>query len=61
MLERPVKVLVPISGGKDSQACLELALAHHELADIRGLFCDDIPHLCSTVVEDFHQLRVGMG
>lgn len=35
-----VKVLVPISGGKDSQACLELALAHHDRADIRGLFCD---------------------
>lgn len=35
-----VKVLVPISGGKDSQACLELALQLHAPADIRGLFCD---------------------
>lgn len=35
-----VKVLVPISGGKDSQACLELALQQHSPADIRGLFCD---------------------
>lgn len=35
-----VKVLVPISGGKDSQACLELALREHDARDIRGLFCD---------------------
>jgi 3'-phosphoadenosine 5'-phosphosulfate sulfotransferase (PAPS reductase)/FAD synthetase len=35
-----VKILVPISGGKDSQACLELALAHTERQDVRGLFCD---------------------
>lgn len=35
-----VKVLVPISGGKDSQACLELALQYHDAADVRGLFCD---------------------
>jgi len=35
-----VKILVPISGGKDSQACLELALLEHSPADIRGLFCD---------------------
>lgn len=35
-----VKILVPISGGKDSQACLKLALKHHPASDIRGLFCD---------------------
>lgn len=35
-----VKVLVPISGGKDSQACLELALRDHAPEEIRGLFCD---------------------
>lgn len=35
-----VKILVPISGGKDSQACLELALRGYAPADVRGLFCD---------------------
>ena len=35
-----VKILVPISGGKDSQACLELALGHTDRQDVRGLFCD---------------------
>jgi 3'-phosphoadenosine 5'-phosphosulfate sulfotransferase (PAPS reductase)/FAD synthetase len=33
-----VKILVPISGGKDSQACLKLAMQHSE--GVRGLFCD---------------------
>lgn len=35
-----VKVLVPISGGKDSQACLKLALEHYPAENIRALFCD---------------------
>lgn len=35
-----VKVLVPISGGKDSQACLKLALQNHPREVVRGLFCD---------------------
>lgn len=35
-----VKVLVPISGGKDSQAALKLALQVHTPDEIRGLFCD---------------------
>lgn len=35
-----VKVLVPISGGKDSQSCLKLALEHYPASAIRGLFCD---------------------
>lgn len=35
-----VKVLVPISGGKDSQACLKLALQHYDASEVRGLFCD---------------------
>jgi len=34
------KIVVPISGGKDSQACLKLALLHHLPDDILGLFCD---------------------
>ncbi len=35
-----VKVVVPVSGGKDSQASLKLALQHFQAHEIRGLFCD---------------------
>lgn len=35
-----VKVIVPVSGGKDSQACLKLALETHHRDEIMGLFCD---------------------
>lgn len=35
-----VKILVPISGGKDSQACLKLAVQNHAPENVRGLFCD---------------------
>jgi 3'-phosphoadenosine 5'-phosphosulfate sulfotransferase (PAPS reductase)/FAD synthetase len=35
-----VKVLVPISGGKDSQACMKLALQKHPADQVRGLYCD---------------------
>jgi len=35
-----VKVLVPISGGKDSQASLKLALQSYAPDEVRGLFCD---------------------
>ncbi len=35
-----MKVLVPTSGGKDSQAALKLAVQHYATNDIRGLFCD---------------------
>ena len=35
-----VRVLVPISGGKDSQACLKLALESYPADEVRGLFCD---------------------
>lgn len=35
-----IKVVVPISGGKDSQACLKLALQMYKPEEIRGLFCD---------------------
>jgi 3'-phosphoadenosine 5'-phosphosulfate sulfotransferase (PAPS reductase)/FAD synthetase len=35
-----VKILVPISGGKDSQASLKLALQSHPPESVRGLFCD---------------------
>lgn len=34
------KCLVPVSGGKDSQACLQLALSKFDKSEIIGLFCD---------------------
>jgi 3'-phosphoadenosine 5'-phosphosulfate sulfotransferase (PAPS reductase)/FAD synthetase len=37
---KKVKIIVPISGGKDSQACLSLAVAKHGAKDVLGLFCD---------------------
>lgn len=35
-----VTVLVPVSGGKDSQATLKLALQHHPKENVLPLFCD---------------------
>ena len=35
-----IKVVVPISGGKDSQACLKLALEQYQADEVLGLFCD---------------------
>ena len=35
-----IKIVVPISGGKDSQACLKLALQEYDKNQILGLFCD---------------------
>lgn len=35
-----VKILVPVSGGKDSQACLNLAIKEVGKEFVRGLFCD---------------------
>lgn len=34
------RVVVPVSGGKDSQACLKLALEHYPADEVLGLFCD---------------------
>lgn len=39
-VRRKVKVLVPISGGKDSQTCLKLAMQKYRRGEVRGLFCD---------------------
>lgn len=36
----PIKCVVPISGGKDSQACLKMAVEHFDRSEILGLFCD---------------------
>ena len=35
-----IKVVVPISGGKDSQACLKLARQQYSSDEVLGLFCD---------------------
>lgn len=35
-----IKCVVPVSGGKDSQACLKLALQQFDKTEIIGLFCD---------------------
>lgn len=35
-----MKILVPVSGGKDSHACLKLAVQEHGSESVRGLFCD---------------------
>lgn len=35
-----IKCVVPISGGRDSQASLKLALQHFDASEVRGLFCD---------------------
>lgn len=35
-----IKCVVPVSGGKDSQACLQLALEEFDKSEIIGLFCD---------------------
>jgi 3'-phosphoadenosine 5'-phosphosulfate sulfotransferase (PAPS reductase)/FAD synthetase len=35
-----IQVVVPVSGGKDSQACLKLALQEYSTDQIIGLFCD---------------------
>jgi len=35
-----IKIVVPISGGKDSQACLKLALMEYDKSEVMGLFCD---------------------
>ena len=37
---KPPEVVVPISGGKDSQACLQRALELYPADVVRGLFCD---------------------
>jgi 3'-phosphoadenosine 5'-phosphosulfate sulfotransferase (PAPS reductase)/FAD synthetase len=35
-----VKIVVPVSGGKDSQACLKLAVQENGVENVTGLFCD---------------------
>lgn len=35
-----IEIVVPVSGGKDSQACLKLAVQTHDKDKVIGLFCD---------------------
>ena len=35
-----IRVVVPVSGGKDSQACLKLAIQQYPRDEVLGLFCD---------------------
>lgn len=43
--ERPVKCVVPVSGGKDSQVCLKLAVDKFGADNVIGMFCDtDFEH-----------------
>jgi len=35
-----IKAVVPVSGGKDSQACLKLACELYPVDEVLGLFCD---------------------
>lgn len=37
---KKVKCIVPVSGGKDSQACLKMAVEKYGSAEVIGLFCD---------------------
>ena len=39
-MQKMYKCVVPVSGGKDSQACLQLALQKFKPNEILGLFCD---------------------
>jgi 3'-phosphoadenosine 5'-phosphosulfate sulfotransferase (PAPS reductase)/FAD synthetase len=40
LLDCAVKCVVPISGGKDSQACAKLAVERYGSDAVQGLFCD---------------------
>jgi len=37
---KKVKVIVPVSGGKDSQCCLKIAVSEFGADQVLGLFCD---------------------
>jgi 3'-phosphoadenosine 5'-phosphosulfate sulfotransferase (PAPS reductase)/FAD synthetase len=41
-MDSPIRIIVPVSGGKDSQACLKLALENYPASQVRGLFCDTL-------------------
>lgn len=37
---KPTRCVVPVSGGKDSQACVKLAVSQFDRGEVLGLFCD---------------------
>lgn len=39
-MKKIIKCVVPVSGGKDSQACLKMASQMFEPGEVVGLFCD---------------------
>ena len=58
-----IKVVVPISGGKDSQACLKLALESYPAREVVGLFCDtgwEHPHTYQHVerLGDLYSVKI---
>lgn len=56
-----IKCIVPISGGKDSQACLVLAIREFGAAHVRGLFCDtQFEHPLTYTHVDFMQAHYGV-
>jgi 3'-phosphoadenosine 5'-phosphosulfate sulfotransferase (PAPS reductase)/FAD synthetase len=58
---RKFKCVVPVSGGKDSQVCLELALEKFEKEDIIGLFCDtQFEHEITYAHVDFMEKHYGV-
>jgi 3'-phosphoadenosine 5'-phosphosulfate sulfotransferase (PAPS reductase)/FAD synthetase len=40
LFDSEIKCIVPVSGGKDSQACVKLAVAEFGADAVQGLFCD---------------------
>jgi len=58
-----IKIVVPISGGKDSQACMKLAMHRYHTDNILGLFCDtkfEHPKTYDHIkkVEDLYQIKI---
>ena len=54
---KPTRHLLGISGGKDSQACLKLALSEYKNNEILGLFCDTKCFLVKKLASPFCFIR----
>ena len=58
-----IKVVVPISGGKDSQACAKLAVETFGSQNVRGLFCDtkfehDLTYAHIEKISDMYDIQI---
>lgn len=58
-----VKCIVPVSGGKDSQACLKLAVEHFGAGYVEGLFCDtqfehDLTYAHVDKISDLYGVKI---